>query len=180
MKLFIASDIHGSAYYAERMVKAFETSGADRLVLLGDILYHGPRNDLPRDYAPKKVIELLNPLSDRIIAVRGNCESEVDGMVLTFTVCADYGVIFDGNTTLYLSHGHRAVPKMTPNSVYITGHTHVPLMRKSHPNSEENGVMFLNPGSVSIPKEASPHSYMLYEDGVFTWMDLETGMPYTV
>ncbi len=174
MKLFIASDIHGSAYYAELMVKAFEASGADRLVLLGDILYHGPRNDLPRDYAPKRVIELLNPLSDRIIAVRGNCESEVDQMVLTFPVTSDYGIICDGDATLCLSHGHRAIPPMTPNTVYLTGHTHVPKQ------TVENGVTFLNPGSVSIPKESSPHSYILYENNTFTWMNLETGNPYTV
>ncbi|MBE6598276.1 MAG: phosphodiesterase [Ruminococcaceae bacterium] len=174
MKLFIASDIHGSAYFAGLMVKAFEDSGANRLVLLGDILYHGPRNDLPRDYAPKKVIELLNPKADRIIAVKGNCESEVDQMVLNFPVTSDYGVIFDGSNTLCLSHGHRAIPPMTPGTVYLTGHTHVPKQ------TVENGIMFLNPGSVSIPKENSPHSYMLYENGAFTWMNLETNTPYKV
>ena len=174
MKLFIASDIHGSAYYADLMVKAFENSGASRLVLLGDILYHGPRNDLPRDYAPKKVIELLNPLADKIIAVRGNCESEVDQMVLNFPVTSDYGVIADGEVLMYLSHGHRAVPPMGKGTVYLTGHTHVPK------KTEENGVIFMNPGSVSIPKENSPHSYMIAENGVFTWFDLETGASYSV
>ncbi len=174
MKLFIASDIHGSAYYADLMVKAFEASGADRLILLGDILYHGPRNDLPKDYAPKKVIELLNPLSDKIIAVRGNCESEVDQMVLTFPVTSDYGVIADGDVTIYLSHGHRAVPPMPKGSAYLTGHTHVPK------RTEEDGVIHMNPGSISIPKEQSPHSYMIYENGVFTWYNLETNTPYTV
>lgn len=174
MKLFIASDIHGSAYYADLMVKAFAASGADKLVLLGDILYHGPRNDLPRDYAPKKVTEYLNPLGDKIIAVRGNCESEVDQMVLTFPVASDYGVIFDGTRTIYLSHGHRAVPPMAAGTAYLTGHTHVPK------NTTENGVACMNPGSVSIPKENSPHSYMIYENGTFVWFDLETGKQYTV
>ena len=174
MKLFIASDLHGSAYYTDLMVKAYEASGAHRLVLLGDILYHGPRNDLPRDYAPKQVIAYLNPLGDKIIAVRGNCESEVDQMVLTFPVTSDYGVIFDGAQTLYLSHGHRAVPPMAPGTVYLTGHTHVPK------NQTENGVMFMNPGSVSIPKENSPHSYMIYEAGKFAWFDLESGEQYEV
>lgn len=174
MKLFIASDLHGSAYYTDLMVKAYEASGADRLVLLGDILYHGPRNDLPRDYAPKQVIAYLNPLGDKIIAVRGNCESEVDQMVLTFPVTSDYGVIFDGARTIFLSHGHRAVPPMAPGTVYLTGHTHVPK------NQTENGVMFMNPGSVSIPKENSPHSYMIYEAGNFAWFDLETGKQYKV
>jgi len=174
MKLFIASDIHGSAYFAELMVKAFEASGAEKLVLLGDILYHGPRNDLPRDYAPKKVIEMLNPLADKIIAVRGNCEAEVDQMVLSFPVTEDYGVISDGIVTIYLSHGHRAVPPMPKGTFYLTGHTHVPK------KTVENEVTFMNPGSVSIPKEQSPHSYMLYENGAFTWYNLETGIPYTV
>jgi len=174
MKLFIASDIHGSAYYAGLMVKAFEESGADKLVILGDILYHGPRNDLPKDYAPKKVIELLNPLAEKIIAVRGNCEAEVDQMVLTFPVTEDYGVISDGEAVIYLSHGHRAVPPMSKGTFYLTGHTHVPK------KTEENGVIFMNPGSVSIPKEQSPHSYMIYEKGTFAWFDLETGKEYTV
>lgn len=174
MKLFIASDLHGSAYYTDLMIKAYESSGADRLVLLGDILYHGPRNDLPRDYAPKKVIEYLNPIGDKIIAVRGNCESEVDQMVLTFPITSDYGVIFDGARTIFLSHGHRPVPPMTPGAVYLTGHTHVPK------NQTENGVMLMNPGSVSIPKENSPHSYMIYEAGNFGWFDLETGKQYEV
>ena len=174
MKLFIASDIHGSAYYAELMVKAFEASGADKLVILGDILYHGPRNDLPKDYAPKKVIEMLNPLADKIIAVRGNCEAEVDQMVLTFPVTEDYGVISGGLSTIYLSHGHRTVPPLPKGTFYLTGHTHVPK------KTEENGVTFMNPGSVSIPKEQSPHSYMLYEYGDFSWYDLESGESYTV
>lgn len=174
MKLFIASDIHGSAYYADLMIKAFAASGADRLVLLGDILYHGPRNDLPRDYTPQKVIAYLNPIGDKIIAVRGNCESEVDQMVLNFPVTSDYGVIFDGNQTIYLSHGHRAIPPMAPGTAYLTGHTHVPK------NVTENGVVCMNPGSVSIPKENSPHSYMIYENGAFAWFNLETGEQYTV
>jgi len=159
MKLFIASDLHGSAYWTERLVDAYRASGAARLVLLGDILYHGPRNDLPRAYDPKAVIALLNPLAEEIIAVRGNCESEVDDMVLDFPVSPDYGVIFDGERALYLSHGHREVPRMPAGSLYFTGHTHVPH------DYTENGVRFLNPGSVSIPKNGSRHSALLYENG---------------
>ena len=136
MKLFIASDIHGSAYYAEIMLREFEASGADKLVLLGDILYHGPRNDLPTDYSPKRVAEMLNKYADKIIAVRGNCEAEVDSLMLDFPVTSDYGVIFDGNTTLYLSHGHRTVPKMTDGTLYFTGHTHIPH------DYTENGVRY--------------------------------------
>ena len=167
MKLLIASDLHGSAVWTKRLVDFYVRSGASRLVLLGDILYHGPRNDLPDGYDPKAVIGLLNPLADRIIAVRGNCEAEVDGMVLDFPVCADYGVIFDGDRALYLSHGHRDVPKMPEGSFYLTGHTHIPH------DYTENGVRFVNPGSVSIPKNDSAHSCLLYEDGKLSRIDLE-------
>ncbi|MBR5445144.1 MAG: phosphodiesterase [Clostridia bacterium] len=172
MKLLIASDIHGSAHWCRKLTEAFAASGADKLILLGDVLYHGPRNDLPDAYAPKEVIDMLNPLADRIICVRGNCESEVDGMVLSFPVSADYGVVAAENTVMYLSHGHREVPKMVPGTVYLTGHTHVPLAEVT------DGYIHLNPGSVSIPKENSPHSYMLYENGLFTWHDLENGAEY--
>lgn len=172
MKLLIASDIHGSAHWCRKLTEAFAASGADKLVFLGDILYHGPRNDLPDEYAPKAVIDMLNPLADRIICVRGNCESEVDGMVLSFPVSADYGMIADEKATMYLSHGHREVPKMVPGTVYLTGHTHVPLAEVT------DGYIHLNPGSVSIPKENSPHSYMLYENGLFTWHDLTYGNVY--
>ena len=159
MKLLIASDLHGSAVWTRRLTGAYKTSGAVRLVLLGDLLYHGPRNDLPEGYDPKEVIALLNPLAPEIIAVRGNCESEVDGMVLDFPVAPDYGVIFDGTRVLYLSHGHREIPKMPAGAFYFTGHTHIPH------DYTENGVRFLNPGSVSIPKNGSRHSVLLYEDG---------------
>ncbi len=172
MKLFIASDIHGSAYWCQVMVNAYEKSGADKLVLLGDILYHGPRNDLPREYDPKAVIDMLNPYAEQIIAVRGNCESEVDGMVLAFPVCADYGLVAEERVTIMLSHGHRTVPAMAKSTVYLTGHTHVPLWE------ELDTCRHGNPGSVSIPKENSAHSVMLYECGTFRWMDLENGDVY--
>lgn len=110
MKLFIASDIHGSAVWCEKMVERFKREGADKLVLLGDILYHGPRNPLPDGYAPQKVFNMLNALRAQIIAVRGNCDSEVDQMVLEFNVSSDYAEIYDGATKITLSHGHRAVP----------------------------------------------------------------------
>lgn len=173
MKILIASDLHGSACYTRMLVENFQTSGAEMLVLLGDILYHGPRNDLPREYAPKAVIEMLNPLADKIIAVRGNCESEVDQMVLQFPVTPDYGVICVDGLKIYLSHGHREVPKMPSGSFYFTGHTHVPLKE-----DWENGCVHLNPGSVSIPKEGSPHSYLLYEDGVFSWRRVRNNKEY--
>ncbi len=168
MKLFIASDLHGSAYYTRLVLEKYRESGCDRLVLLGDILYHGPRNDLPEDYAPKEVAALLNRYADRIIAVRGNCEAEVDSLMLDFSVASDYGLIFDGSLALYLSHGHREVPKMHAGDVYITGHTHIPH------NYTENGVRFINPGSTSIPKNGTPHSALVY-DGEFRWIDIVTG-----
>ncbi len=173
MKLLIASDLHGSAYYTELLLRRYTEWEADRLVLLGDILYHGPRNDLPRDYAPKSVASQLNAVADRILCVRGNCEAEVDSLMLDFPPTPDYGMIFDGSVALYLSHGHRQKPKMPESSLYFTGHTHVPH------DFTEDGVRHLNPGSVSIPKNHSPHSAILYENGVVTWMDLESGLSYT-
>ena len=152
MKLFIASDLHGSAYYTRIMLERYAESGADKLVLLGDILYHGPRNDLPRDYAPKEVAKMLNEYASDIIAVRGNC----------------------GKRTIYLSHGHRVEPKLHENDVYLTGHTHIPH------DFMNNGARYLNPGSVSIPKNFTKHSAMLYSDGRFEWMDIENGEMYTL
>lgn len=174
MKLLIASDIHGSAYYTNYLLEAFEAESADRLVLLGDILYHGPRNDLPKDYAPKLVAPALNKYADKIIAIRGNCEAEVDSLMLDFSVTSDYGVIFDGERTLYISHGHRDTPKMPAGSVYLTGHTHVPH------DYTENGVRFINPGSVSIPKNNSPHSYCVYENGEISFKNLITREEYKI
>lgn len=167
MKLFIASDIHGSAVWCAKMLEAFKKEGADKLVLLGDILYHGPRNPLPDGYAPKEVFEMLNPLADKIIAVRGNCDSEVDQMVLDFNVSSDYAEIFDGETKITLSHGHRSVPPLGKGDVYITGHTHVPLNVV-----EKEGYLHLNPGSVSLPKENSAHGYILYDKGEFEFKTL--------
>lgn len=167
MKLLVASDIHGSAKYCGCLLKAFENEDADKLVLLGDILYHGPRNPLPDDYSPKEVCEMLNPLADKIIAVRGNCDSEVDQMVLNFNISSDYAEIFVDGTRICLSHGHRAVPPLKKGDVYITGHTHVPLNAV-----EGEGYIHLNPGSVSLPKENSARGYILYENGAFNFKEL--------
>ena len=170
MKLFIASDIHGSALYCEKVLEAFHREQADRLVLLGDLLYHGPRNDLPDGYAPKKVIEMLNAHKDCILCVRGNCEAEVDQMVLSFPVMADYAILFADGLTVYATHGHlhgeHNPPPMKKGDVLLCGHTHVPVCRR-HEN-----FTYVNPGSVSIPKENSPHSYAVLENGVMTWKDL--------
>lgn len=168
MKLFIASDIHGSEKWCRKMLDAFESEGADKLVLLGDILYHGPRNPLPDGYAPKEVFEMLNPLADRIIAVRGNCDSEVDQMVLEFNVSSDYAEIWDGGKKITLSHGHRPVPPLGRGDVYITGHTHVPLNVV-----EKEGYLHLNPGSVALPKDGSAHGYILYDNGEFIFKELQ-------
>ncbi len=170
MKLFIASDIHGSAYYAEKMVEAFHNSGAEKLILLGDILYHGPRNDLPRDYAPKKVIPMLNELKDRIICVRGNCDAEVDQMVLDFPITADYKMINTEELTICATHGHVYNEDKLPHEefdILLCGHTHVPKIVK------HQGFTYINPGSVSIPKEDSHHGYMILEDGKFSWYDFD-------
>ncbi len=168
MKLLIASDIHGSAKYCGELLKAFESEGADKLVLLGDILYHGPRNPLPDGYSPKEVCEMLNPLADKITAVRGNCDSEVDQMVLDFNLSCDYAEIVADGVRICLSHGHRAVPPLKRGDVYLTGHTHVPLNCV-----EKEGYLHLNPGSVSLPKENSGRGYVLYENGAFLFKTLD-------
>ena len=167
MKLFIASDIHGSLYYLKEMLDAFRREEADRILLLGDILYHGPRNDLPRDYAPKAVIELLNPLASKLLCVRGNCDTEVDQMVLSFPLMADYRTVDVEGETLFLTHGHLENLPIEAGYVVLQGHTHVPLCEH-----KPGGWWLLNPGSVSIPKEDSPHSYLLLKDGTFYWKSL--------
>lgn len=165
MKILIASDIHGSAYYCRKLLEAYAQEGAERMILLGDILYHGPRNDLPREYAPKEVIRMLNAKKQEIYAVRGNCEAEVDQMVLEFPVLADYMLLFEGARAIYATHGHvyneGNLPPMKPGDVLLHGHTHV--LR-----AEQKGdILILNPGSVSIPKEGNPPTYAVLEKGSF-------------
>ena len=173
MKWMIASDLHGSAYYCRKMLEAFEREGADRLFLLGDLLYHGPRNDLPREYAPKEVIPLLNGKKEKLLCVRGNCDAEVDQMVLEFPVLADYAVLPVGRRLIYATHGHiyhvKNLPPLAPGDVLLHGHTHVPAWTEF---GQEN--LYLNPGSVSIPKENSPHSYMTLERNTMQWKELES------
>ena len=171
MKLMIASDLHGSSYWCARMLEAYKKEQPNRLIFLGDILYHGPRNDLPKEYAPKEVIAQLSPLKEKILCVRGNCDCEVDAMVLDFPMLADYAVIETGGKLIYLTHGHiynedNPLPMMR-GDVLIHGHTHVPLCK------ERGGRIFMNPGSLSIPKENSPHGYMTLEDGLFLWKDID-------
>lgn len=173
MKWMIASDLHGSAYYCRKMLEAFEREGADRLFLLGDLLYHGPRNALPREYAPKEVIPLLNGKKEKLLCVRGNCDAEVDQMVLEFPVLADYAVLPVGRRLIYATHGHiyhvKNLPPLAPGDVLLHGHTHVPAWTEFG-----QGNLYLNPGSVSIPKENSPHSYMTLEGNTMQWKELES------
>ena len=170
MKLVIASDIHGSAFWCKKLLEVCEREQPDHLILLGDILYHGPRNDLPREYAPKQVIPMLSQLAGKILAVRGNCEAEVDQMVLPFPCMADYALVEADGQTLYLTHGHLwnpdDLPPLGPGTVFLSGHTHVKL------DEMRRGIRCLNPGSVSIPKDGS-HSCLVCENGVFTFRILE-------
>ena len=170
MKLLIASDIHGSAYWCRKLLEVYETEKPDKLVLLGDILYHGPRNDLPREYAPKAVISMLSPLAEKILCVRGNCEAEVDQMVLPFPCMAPYSQLLVEDKTFYLTHGHhenpRNLPRLNPGDVFLSGHTHV------KEDIRVEGVRCLNPGSVSIPKDGS-HSCLVYDKGEFSFRILE-------
>ena len=170
MKLVIASDIHGSAYWCGKLMELIEAEAPDKVVLLGDLLYHGPRNDLPRDYAPKKVIPMLSELKDRILAVRGNCEAEVDQMVLPFPCMADYALLQVDGMLLYLTHGHlwdpEKLPPLEQGSVFLMGHTHIKM------DETVQGIRCLNPGSVSIPKDGS-NSYLLWENGEIRFCGLE-------
>jgi hypothetical protein len=171
MKWMIASDIHGSEYYCREMLRAFEREKAQRLLLLGDLLYHGPRNDLPRDYDPKAVIEMLNGRKESILCVRGNCDAEVDQMVLQFPILADYAVLCVDELTVYATHGHvygeENPPQLKKGDVLLGGHTHVPKC------TEHGDFVYMNPGSVSIPKEGSRHGYMLLEENRFRWKDFD-------
>lgn len=164
MRFLVVSDIHGDSYWAQRAVDTFKAESADRLVLLGDILYHGPRNDLPAHYEPKKVISILNELADKILCVRGNCEAEVDQMVLKFPCMADYIYLVSGDVPFFLTHGHTYNSDNLPaiiieGTVFVSGHTHITQ------DLVIDGIRFMNPGSPSIPKEGSIPSYIVIEDG---------------
>lgn len=182
MRYMIASDLHGSAYYCDKMWEAYDREKADRLIFLGDILYHGPRNDLPRDYQPKKVTASVNARKQEFLAVRGNCEAEVDQMVLEFPVMAEYALLSvprtksPGEALIFITHGHvfneEHLPMLKDGDILLHGHTHIPVCR------DHGSYVYMNPGSLSLPKENSRHSYMMLEDGCFVWKDLETGEKY--
>ena len=169
MKWVIASDLHGSEFYCKEVLRAFDREQAYRLLLLGDILYHGPRNELPLDYATKKVISLLNGRKESILCVRGNCDAEVDQYVLDFPILADYAVIDLGSRLLYATHGHvygeLNPPPLQKGDILLCGHTHVPKC------VDHKHYLYMNPGSASLPKEDSHHGYMTLQDGAFLWKD---------
>ena len=171
MRFLVASDLHGDSYWTKRVLEAFRNEKADKLVLLGDILYHGPRNDLPAHYEPKKVISLLNPMAPYILAVRGNCDTEVDQMVLDFPIMADYIYLVSGDMTFFATHGHNPGPGNLPsalpeNSVLLAGHTHVACDKEITDPDKGLTVRYMNPGSPSIPKEGTSPSYIVIEDGI--------------
>ncbi len=171
MKLMIASDIHGSKYYCEKMLARYEEEKAEKLLLLGDLLYHGPRNDLPRDYDPKAVIALLNGKKEELLCVRGNCDAEVDQMVLQFPIMADYMILYLDKRMVFATHGHihneENLPPLKKGDIILHGHTHVQAMDNC------GGHLYLNPGSVSIPKNGNENSYMIYQDEVFTIKNMD-------
>ena len=167
MKILIASDLHGSALYCRKLKEAFSRENADKLLLLGDILYHGPRNDLPENYSPKEVIAQLDEIKDKVLCVCGNCEAEIDRLVLPFPTVSDLGVIFVDGLNIYFAHGHKDEPELAQGDIYLTGHTHI------QENYDDNGHRHLNPGSVSIPKENSKRGYILYENRKFIFKDLD-------
>ena len=169
MKWMVASDIHGSAKYCRELLDAYEREKADRLLLLGDLLYHGPRNDLPDEYAPKMVIAMLNAKKNQILCVRGNCDAEVDQMVLEFPILADYCMLDLGTKLVYATHGHltsaEQLPPLREGDLFLQGHTHVPM------NEVKNGIRCMNPGSV--PKQDSWRGYMILETNQAVWKELD-------
>ena len=171
MKLMIASDLHGSAFYTEKLMTAFRAEAPDKLLLLGDLLYHGPRNALPKDYDCMRTAGMLNAVKEQIVAVRGNCDCEVDQMVLEFPLLGDYALLEVNGLTLYATHGHlwdeKNPPPMAKGTVLLNGHFHVPVC------SPHEDFLYLNPGSTSIPKDGSVGSYLVLEGRTFTWKDMD-------
>lgn len=171
MKILFATDLHGSMFYLEKLMEILEKENVDKIVLLGDLLYHGPRNPFPKDYNPQKVYENLNKFKEKIVCVRGNCDSEVDQMVLDFPIMADYTIINVDDINLFITHGHlynkEHMPKISSDFL-IHGHTHINTIEKL-----ENGSYYINPGSISMPKENQENSYMIYENKKFIIKNLE-------
>ncbi len=171
MKIFVISDIHGSSYFLKKVLEAYKRENANYILILGDELYHGPRNPLPVEYNPKEVAEILNTYKEKIIAVRGNCDSEVDQMLLQYPIMGDYTTLFLDNKRIFATHGHiygeDNLPDMSQGDIFIYGHTHLPVAY------EKNGIYILNPGSISLPKGGNKNSYGLFENGFFYIKDLD-------
>lgn len=171
MKIMVASDIHGSALYCRRMLERFDEEGADKLLLLGDLLYHGPRNPLPEEYNPKAVAEMLNARKQQILCVRGNCDGEVDQMMLEFPIMADYCILSVGSRMVFATHGHHhnenSLPMLQEGDILLHGHTHIPVLE------DRGAYMLANPGSVTLPKQESVRGYLLLEEGLLTLKDLD-------
>lgn len=174
MKLMIASDIHGSAFYCKKMIDLYKKEKVDKLLLLGDILYHGPRNDLPKEYNPKNVIAILNTMKQEIIAVKGNCDTEVDQMVLDFPIMAEYALLYINGITLFATHGHKfnkeTVTNLKKSDILLNGHTHIPTYE------ETEKFIYMNTGSISIPKNNSQNSCIILEENTFYWKNLDGGI----
>ncbi len=175
MKWMIASDLHGSAPACRALLEQYQKEGAQKLILLGDLLYHGPRNDLPEGYAPKEVIALLNPVRNELLCVRGNCEAEVDQMVLQFPVMAEYAMLWIDGITIFATHGHlyheEHLPPLKDGDILLHGHTHVQTLTKKE--RRDGGMYYLlNPGSAALPKNGNQKSYMIYENRRFTIKNL--------
>jgi putative phosphoesterase len=161
MKLLILSDIHGSFKALEKTLEAYGKENCSMIVLLGDVLFHEPQNSISRSPEIKKTIELLNSVSDKILAVRGNCDREVDQTVLHFPIMNEYRILFDGNRQLFLTHGHLFnkynMPSLNKGDIFACGHSHVAQI------IERQGIIHFNPGSISMPRENTLSSYGLYD-----------------
>lgn len=171
MRLLVASDLHGSPDSLNFLIGRARALRPDRIVLLGDLLYHGPRNPLPAGYGPMGMPDLFRTLMDvaPVVSIRGNCDAEIDLVVLPFPMAESAILDVDG-LLVYASHGHHIperppMPGFAQGTVFLRGHTHVPR------GETIGGYSFWNPGSMTIPKQGSPRSYAIIEDGTFTVYD---------
>lgn len=169
MKLLIASDIHGSSYYAQKLKELVKEETADKLILLGDLYYHGPRNPLPKEYNPAKVCEILNSMKDIIRCFKGNCDAEVDEMISEFKFEDEIEMVINDKVTIF-THGQKYNINNLPKKnfdVLVYGHFHTGFIQS------QDGLLFLNPGSISLPKENTKNSYMMWEDNLIQLKDID-------
>lgn len=171
MKIMVISDIHGSLYYLNKIIKIFKKNEYDYILILGDELYHGPRNDLPKEYNPKETAKVLNELRDKIIAVRGNCDAEVDQIMLEYPIMSDYTIILSNRKKIFATHGHiyndEKMPYLSKGDIFLYGHTHIYRLEL------KNGIYILNPGSISLAKNGNENTYGVLENDVFYIKNLE-------